>query len=240
MLDDLDSLTQTCSIASVYERAFCSPDVEFPLWETNACDARRDGNRDSTYIAHGHCISDASGFSSASASDNLKMKQRMNPLMAAAWMLIVLIIAAAQNGDRELPFTFGRPISQPTVFAPGVISTGDYEVCPEFSPDGKTLYFVKSTPDANFWTIVFSRLERGKWSAPRVAPFSGQYSDADEFITRDGQSMFFISKRPLPNATNKEPRKLDIWVMHRTATGWGEPRNLGAPVNSEESETFRL
>jgi len=29
-----------------------------------------------------------------------------------------------------------------------------------------------------------------------------------------------------------------IWVMHRTATGWGEPRNLGAPVNSEESEYF--
>ena len=158
--------------------------------------------------------------------------------MAAPLTLMILIIVAAQNGDRELPFNFGRPISEPTVFAPGVISTGDYEVCPEFSFDGKTLYFVKSTPDANFWTIVFSRFERGKWSAPRVAPFSGQYSDADEFITRDGQLMFFISKRPLPNARSKEPRKLDIWVMHRTATGWGEPRNLGAPVNSEESEYF--
>jgi WD40-like Beta Propeller Repeat len=65
----------------------------------------------------------------------------------------------------------------------------------------------------------------------------GQYSDADEFITRDGNQMFFISKRPLPS-TNREPRKLDIWVMERTATGWGEPRNLGAPVNSEESEYF--
>src|SRR6266571_4273154 len=83
---------------------------------------------------------------------------------------------------------------------------------------------------SNFWTIVFSRFERGKWSAPRVAPFSGQYSDADEFITRDGQQMFFISKRPLPNARNKEPRKLDIWVMDKTATGWSQPRNLGAPV----------
>ena len=171
-------------------------------------------------------------------SDEIKMKRRLNPLMAAPSMLILLIIVAAQNSDRKLPFNFGKPTSEPTVFAPGVISTGDYEVCPQFSLDGKTLYFVKSTPDANFWTIVFSRFEHGKWSAPQIAPFSGRYSDADEFITRDGKQMFFISKRPLPNATNKEPRKLDIWVMHRTPTGWGEPRNLGAPVNSEESEYF--
>jgi Tol biopolymer transport system component len=130
-----------------------------------------------------------------------------------------------------------KSVSEPTLFAPGVISTGDYEVCPQFSLDGKTFYFVKSTPDANFWTIVFSQLTNGKWSLPQVAPFSGQYSDADEFITHDGKQMFFISKRPLSKAT-REPRKLDIWVMDRSATGWGEPRNLGAPVNSEESEYF--
>ena len=139
-------------------------------------------------------------------------------------------IATAQPTDT-------KSVSEPTIFAPGVISTGDYEVCPQFSLDGKTFYFVKSTPDANFWTIVFSQLVNGKWSALQVAPFSGQYSDADEFITHDGKQMFFISKRPLSKAT-REPRKLDIWVMDRTATGWSEPRNLGSPVNSEESEYF--
>jgi WD40-like Beta Propeller Repeat len=133
-----------------------------------------------------------------------------------------------------------QPILEPTIFAPGVISTGDYEVCPQFSLDGKTFYFVKSTPDANFWTIVFSRLEAGKWTDPQVAPFSGRYSDADEFITNDGKQMFFISKRPVssdisPNAAGK----LDIWVMDKTAGGeWSEPRNLGRPVNSDGSEYF--
>jgi hypothetical protein len=122
-----------------------------------------------------------------------------------------------------------KSVSEPTVFWPGVISTGDYEVCPTLSPDGKTFHFVRSTPDANFWTIVFSRFENNKWSAPEVAPFSGQYSDADEFITRDGKQMFFISRRPVssdisPNAEGK----LDICVMEKTVSGdWGELRNLG-------------
>ena len=122
---------------------------------------------------------------------------------------------------------------------PGLFSTGDYEAVPEFSPDGKTFYYAKGTPDFNFWTILFSTYENGKWSAPAVAPFSGKYSDADEFITDDNKQMFFISKRPVsadisPNAADK----FDIWMMNKTATGWGEPQNLGKNINSERNEYF--
>lgn len=144
------------------------------------------------------------------------------------------------RAEAHLSVAASQLILEPTIFAPGVISTGDYEVCPQFSLDGKTFYFVKSTPDANFWTIVFSRHEAGKWTDPQVAPFSGRYSDADEFITNDSKQMFFISRRPVssevsPNAAGK----LDIWLMDMTAGGaWGEPKNLGRPVNSEGNEYF--
>src|SRR5712691_2392436 len=121
------------------------------------------------------------------------MGTKSNSLMAAPWLLIFIIVASGQVSDRRMPFDSDKAISEPTLFAPGVISTGAYEVCPQFSPDRKTFYFVKSTPDANFWTIVFSRFDNGKWNAPQVAPFSGRYSDADEFITHDGKQMFFIS-----------------------------------------------
>lgn len=154
--------------------------------------------------------------------------------------ILVLLLACGQITQAQYATT--KPISEPTIFAPGVISTGDYEVCPEFSPDGTTLYFVKSTPDANFWTIVFSRFENDKWSVPRVAPFSGQYSDADEFITADGKQMFFISRRPVsPDISPNAVGKLDIWVMDKTAAGgWSRPKNLGTPVNSEGSEFFPI
>ena len=155
---------------------------------------------------------------------------------------LCLLFAAVASYSQDLKPLVSSKTSriQPTLFAPGVISTGDYECVPEFSPDGKTLYFVKSTPDANFWTIVFSRLINGRWNQPQIAPFSGQYSDADQFITADGKRMFFISRRPVdagisPNAAGK----LDIWVMDRTARGeWSEPKNLGSPINSEASEFF--
>jgi len=113
----------------------------------------------------------------------------------SATVVVVLIWGFGRIAQAQ--YASERPISEPTIFAPGVISTGDYEVCPQLTPDGKTFYFVKSTPDANFWTIVFSRFQNGKWNAPQVAPFSGQYSDADEFITSDGKQMFFISRRPV-------------------------------------------
>src|SRR4051812_50078123 len=87
------------------------------------------------------------------------------------------------------------PLDQPALFAPGVISTGGFETHPAFAPDGRTVYFVKSTPGVTFWTICVSRLVNGKWGAPEGAPFSGQYSHAGPFITPDGGHFYFLLTR---------------------------------------------
>ena len=133
------------------------------------------------------------------------------------------------------PYASDKPLTEPAIFGPGIISTGEYDTHPAFTPDGKTLYFLRSTPNFNLWTILVSRFENGKWRTPEVAPFSGQYSDADPFITPDGSHLYFISNRPTAGRT--EPN-LDIWVMDKTGTGWSEPKNLGAPVNSAGSEWY--
>jgi Tol biopolymer transport system component len=164
--------------------------------------------------------------------------ERMVKLFFGLFALPIFIQAAFAQ-TVKMPFASEKPVPEPRIFAPGVISTGDYESEPQFSPDGKTFYFIKSTPDFNFWTIVFSRFERGRWSQPAVAPFSGRFCDADPFITPDGKRLFFISRRPVdarisPNTDGK----LDIYVMEKTAAGWSEPKNLGTPVNSEASEFF--
>lgn len=125
--------------------------------------------------------------------------------------------------------------SDPVIFGAGVISTRDYESSITFEPDGQVAYFVKSTPDLSFRVIVFSRFDNGKWSTPEVAPFSGVYSDTDPFLSPDGKQLFFASRRPVEGTTAKVD--FDLWVVEKTHTGWGEPRHLGATVNSESQET---
>lgn len=144
-------------------------------------------------------------------------------------------MAAQDAGRVKHPYSSDKPLAEPTIFAEGVVSTGDFDSHPAFAPDGRTLYFLRSTPNFNLWTILVSRFEKGRWRTPEVAPFSGQYSDADPFITADGSRFYFISNRP---AAGKPKPDLDIWVMEKTAAGWGEPKNLGAPVNSPGSEWY--
>ena len=133
------------------------------------------------------------------------------------------------------PYASNKPVTEPTIFAEGIISTGDFDSHPAFTSDGKTLYFVRSTPNFNLWTILVSHFVRGKWSTPEVASFSGQYSDADPFISADGSRFYFISNRPVAGQSTPN---LDIWMMEKTAAGWSEPRNAGAPINSSGSEWY--
>ena len=166
---------------------------------------------------------------------------------------------AAQSADRmKHPYASDKPIGEPAIFAEDIVSTGDFDSHPAFTPDGKTLYFLRSTPTFNLWTILVSRFEKGKWGTPEIAPFSGQYSDADPFITSDGARFYFISNRPV---MGKAPPDLDIWVMENESflifmTGgrsdgrggfdlyisynrngaWTKPANLGDKINSSGNE----
>src|SRR5262245_33308166 len=134
------------------------------------------------------------------------------------------IVGLSQPARTASPYSSPKPLPNPMVFGDGIISTGDDESHPAFTPDGRTLYFLKNTPNFSHWTIVVSRFEHGRWSAPEVAPFSGQYSDADPFITPDGQRFFFIPTRPVDG---KRKEDNDIWMMEKKGAGWGAPQHLG-------------
>ena len=137
------------------------------------------------------------------------------------------------------PYASSKPMPEPTMFAEGVVSTGDFESHPAFTPDGKTLYFLRSSPTFNFWTILATHFKNNKWSTPEVISISGQYRDADPFITNDGSRFYFISDRPNGDPSRKqEKRSLDIWVMGKTGKDWSAPRNLGPPVNTSGEEWY--
>ena len=125
----------------------------------------------------------------------------------------------------------------PTIFSEGVLSTGNYETHPAFSPTGDTLYFLKCLADASFCSIYVSYNKKDKWTLPVIAPFSGQYSDADPFVTKDGKTIYFVSNRPLHNG-GAAKEDWDIWKVERHGTGWNKPIHLGSPISSAGGEYF--
>jgi hypothetical protein len=137
--------------------------------------------------------------------------------------------------------TAGRLSAQapkaPQIFQPGVISKGDYESHPCFSPTGDTLYFIKCSYDLNVSAICVSYLRNKRWSAPQIVSFSGKYMDADPFVAKDGKTLYFMSNRP---DRDGDPAKnvTDIWMVKLGAKGWGNPVRLPAPVNSEGDEYY--
>ena len=148
--------------------------------------------------------------------------------LAAALAAVLLATPAS-----AAPYTSKKPLRVATVFQPGVISTADDESHPTFTPDGATLYFLKNSPTFNHWTIVTSRWRDGRWNTPVVAPFSGQYNDADVFIAKDG-SVFFISNRPFDGKAHADN---DIWHLAKTKDGWAEPERI-AIVSSPRNAWF--
>jgi ankyrin repeat protein len=135
------------------------------------------------------------------------------------------------------PYLGHRPPGlSPEMFAPRIVSTERNELNAVFTPDGREFYFTIRGASGR-WTIVMTAREFGGWSWRRPASFSGRWSDVDPFITADGRRLYFCSNRPL-NGQGDAVKDFDIWMSERTAKGWSEPKNLGAPVNSDADEFY--
>jgi len=133
------------------------------------------------------------------------------------------------------------PGDTPELFAPGVVTTGAYTRDVAMTPDGSELYFgvLLGTLTA---IVGIHRGEDGVWTEPQVASFSrdSRFFNLEPHVTPDGRKLLFLSTR----VENPDPGEVrswtnqDIWVVDRQGGGWGEPYNLGPPVNSDDAEFF--
>ncbi|MEZ5072144.1 MAG: hypothetical protein R2751_14595 [Bacteroidales bacterium] len=129
------------------------------------------------------------------------------------------------------------PDSLPALFAPGIVSTGMFTRDVAISHDGKEIFFCVAIGNYTYSTILCCKEEGGRWTGPEIVPFSGGpgVMDFEPAFSPDGSRLYFLSTRP---DGDEEPGDQDIWYVERSATGWGEPKNLGAPVNTDDGEFF--
>lgn len=116
-----------------------------------------------------------------------------------------------------------------------------WESQPSLSGDGKTLFFAtvreNSTPDLNgnpSTDIYFStRNTDGTWSnaQPLTGEINTPFNDKAPFMHSDSKTLYFASDRK-PGGGG-----YDIWYTRQKADGtWEQPRNIGAPINSDGDE----
>jgi WD40-like Beta Propeller Repeat len=133
-------------------------------------------------------------------------------------------------------FDLKNPPAEATLLAEGFISTPMNERDFALSPDGSEIYYTISTPQSTFQTIVVSKKDKsGYWSKSEVVPFAGKFSDLEPAFSADGKKLYFASNRPI---NGKQPKDFDIWMVERNGNTWGEPENIGAPVNTESDEFY--
>lgn len=126
---------------------------------------------------------------------------------------------------------------RPQLIGPGTVSTAMAEFGGTRTPDGDIMLYTVTDRIFSRMTIVETRRDRGVWGRPEVAPFSGQWNDADAALTPDGEQLVFMSNRPMPGEPAGQPRHdFNLWRVARHGSGWGTPEPLPAVINSESSE----
>lgn len=116
---------------------------------------------------------------------------RIVPLFLLGFLLIIF----RSSGQERLPNQL-RDSAQ--IFGKGSISTGAFEFNTSFTPDSKVVFFSRATVAWGYINIFFSRRKGTKWLPSQEVNFTSIYRDTDPFVSPDGNTLYFISDRPLP------------------------------------------
>jgi len=158
------------------------------------------------------------------------MKNAINVPCVLLFMVLTIHPRPSDCQNLAGPYLGQKPPGMtPEVFAPGLVSKEGDQGRLFIAPDGSEIIYWER--DAGGRMRILSIVEKGgAWSGPEALPFSENYINNEPCLSPDGNSLFFVSNRPLSG--KGEGEKLpDIWVVEKTAGRWGEPRNLGEPVN---------
>src|SRR5215217_8907768 len=153
-------------------------------------------------------------------------------------LLFIVICSCSQPSDKnQLNLSGLADAKEPQLLANGVISTGEYETHAAFTTDNDTVYFLKCMPDLNTCAICVSYKTGNQWSLPEIVSFSGKYLDVDPFLTKDGQTMYFVSNRPYRKQDTLNG-SWDIWKVQKKDSEWETPVHLDSVINSDADEYY--
>lgn len=202
------------------------------------------GRQEDFYISR-----NSNGGWSAAESIGPPINTRYNegaPTLSADGKVLIFTACESVNGYGENREGFGRCdlfISRWDGYSwsvpantGGPVNSTYWESQPSLASDGRSLYFV-SNRNNNYDIWVSKMDDRGQWSEPlelgeqiNTAGYEGSV-----FIHPDNQTLYFSSDGHVGMGG------MDIFYARRDSTGrWGEPVNLGYPINTHRDENSIL
>ena len=147
-----------------------------------------------------------------------------------------LIYIGKNNGDLYEAELKGDSWSKPEAMNKN-INTKNHESSACYSPDGRSVYFVSDKPEDGLGDrdiYISQKDEKGKWGkAVNLGPtINTQYGEEGVFLHPDGKTMYFSSQG------HKTMGGYDIFKSTFENGKWGEPVNLGYPVNTPDDDVF--
>jgi hypothetical protein len=135
-------------------------------------------------------------------------------------------------------FPFWLNAQEVSIFYPNL---NQYQNVRDFSitSDGDEAFFTIQSPNQDLSQIAcIIRSEKG-WAEPFLLSFSNQFSYMEPFINNEGNTLYFVSDRPLYDSI-KTKKDFDIWYVIRKDknSAWSKPINMGAPVNTAQDEFY--
>jgi Tol biopolymer transport system component len=145
---------------------------------------------------------------------------------------LALLAIAFCSACHAAPSDSAIATDTPVRWTPSALSTDQYESSPTLSPDGREMFFFRADRQFDNYRLLYSRCERGQWSAPVEPTFAASSGvlEADPAFSPDGRRLYYVSARDRPD-------DLDIWKVERRPDGrWGEPQRLPEPINTPQTE----
>ncbi len=122
------------------------------------------------------------------------------------------------------------PGNTPQVFGPGIISvTGRVEYGISISPAGDEMLFALG--NWPYKRTMIMKYENNHWTSPDTIPFSITRSADEAIYSPNGQRVYYYAYSP-PNPVGGA----DLCYSVKTGSVWGEPINLGTPLNTTQDE----
>src|SRR5690554_4230233 len=141
-----------------------------------------------------------------------------------------LFVSINQGNEWLPPVNMGAPIN-----------TAHWESQPSLSSDGNTLYFVRGVPTRsgvkNQDIYFTTRKPDGTWEVPKRVSDKINTSGREEsvHIHPDGKTLYFSSNGHIGMGG------LDLYMSKKDESGeWGDPVNLGYPINTHGDENSVL